>query len=185
MRKLAQHMRAAAAMPSKTPLKSWGDNEKYEYVSVCCCFRTFLMQEWCVCCLCCCFFVECRFLVTRMCADFMWCLPCWYRNPKDGLVRQAVTNSKRDDVKNLLEEGGDVDEAEPKTLCTPLMLAVRDGSKEIVQLLLDYDADVTRRDKDGKSNQIILTFSLHKHIGAWQRESPKFGRKRVFAHLLP
>jgi ankyrin repeat protein len=52
-------------------------------------------------------------------------------------------------VKNLLEEGGDVDEVEPKTLCTPLMLAVRDGSKEIVQLLLDYDADVTRRDKDG------------------------------------
>ena len=71
------------------------------------------------------------------------------RNPKDGLVRQAVSSSKRDDVKNLLEEGGDVDEAEPKTLCTPLMLAVRDGSKEIVQLLLDYDADVTRRDKDG------------------------------------
>ncbi|XP_055346257.1 ankyrin repeat and KH domain-containing protein 1-like isoform X2 [Paramacrobiotus metropolitanus] len=100
MRKLAQHMRAAAAMPSKTPLRNWGDTEK---------------------------------------------------NPKDGLVRQAVTNSKRDDVKNLLEEGGDVDEAEPKTLCTPLMLAVRDGSKEIVQLLLDYDADVTRRDKDGKT----------------------------------
>ena len=28
MRKLAQHMRAAAAMPSKTAIRSWGDNEK-------------------------------------------------------------------------------------------------------------------------------------------------------------
>ena len=78
------------------------------------------------------------------------------RNPKDGLVRQAVSSSKRDDVKNLLEEGGDVDEVEPKTLSTPLMLAVRDGSKEIVQLLLDYDADVTRRDKDGTCHAFAI-----------------------------
>ena len=78
------------------------------------------------------------------------------RNPKDGLVRQAVSNSKRDDVKVLLEEGGDVDEQDSKTLYTPLMLAVRDGSKEIVQLLLDYDADITRRDKDG----ILAVFSV-------------------------
>ncbi|OQV24756.1 Ankyrin repeat and KH domain-containing protein 1 [Hypsibius exemplaris] len=100
MRKLAHHMRAAAALPSKSSIRNWADTEK---------------------------------------------------NPKDGLVRQAVSSSKRDDVKNLLEEGGDVDEVEPKTLCTPLMLAVRDGSKEIVQILLDYDADVTRRDKDGRT----------------------------------
>lgn len=72
---------------------------------------------------------------------------------KDGLVRQQVLNRKKDEMIQLLDQGADPDDPEPKTMVTTLMLAAREGLKDYIEILVAKGADVNKRSHCGWSTR--------------------------------
>lgn len=71
-----------------------------------------------------------------------------------GQLNEAALNGDTDIVLELLEEGADVNwEAKRgfKYGWTPLMFAASEGHIDILDILLDYGADIDARDNDGYS----------------------------------
>ncbi|PKP51661.1 MAG: hypothetical protein CVT95_00390 [Bacteroidetes bacterium HGW-Bacteroidetes-12] len=67
-----------------------------------------------------------------------------------SVLTMAVMFNQPKVVKLLLEKGADVN-ATDGTLATPIMFAAQEGFLEIVELLLQYNADITKKDKTGET----------------------------------
>lgn len=70
---------------------------------------------------------------------------------------EAVVEKDAQKVNNLLQEGADVN-AKDDNNDTPLMRASYHGHKEIVELLIQYGADVKAENKEGRT---ALKFVMH------------------------
>jgi hypothetical protein len=71
---------------------------------------------------------------------------------EETLLHQACAKGKKSRVRELLDKGNEDIEALNKKGQTALCVAVSRGDKDIVQLLLDHNADPTARPPDSDSN---------------------------------
>lgn len=65
--------------------------------------------------------------------------------------RLAAHDGKIDEVRQAIESGIDVHQADPQLALTALHMAAYNGHSEIVRLLLDQDVEVDPRDHEGKT----------------------------------
>ena len=77
---------------------------------------------------------------------------------KDGDVWSASLEGDVETLKQLLEEGADLNAARPGESDLPLMLAVRGRHSEAAKWLIDNGADVNKRDMNGNTAAIAAAF---------------------------
>lgn len=70
-------------------------------------------------------------------------------------------------VKKLLDSGNDVNEGDWDRDATPLHLACAKGNLETIELLIDYGADVNRRNKYGRTPVHHLILNRYDNIAIW------------------
>ncbi|XP_004643512.1 2-5A-dependent ribonuclease [Octodon degus] len=80
---------------------------------------------------------------------------------KNDLLMKAVKKKDVSQIKQLLNEGADVNFQEEEGGWTPLHNAVQGGSKDIVELLLHHGADPHQRKKNGATPFIIAGMEGH------------------------
>lgn len=89
-------------------------------------------------------------------------------NPNDqfdtrSVLAMAAMFNQPNIVKALLEKGADVN-ADDGTLITPIMFAAQEGYMDIVKLLLQHKADLSRKDKNGETAFDKAIKNNHKKI---------------------
>jgi hypothetical protein len=86
------------------------------------------------------------------------------QTPLMVLLTEYVTDSAVDVVRFLLDEGADVNLADHEGE-TPLMVAVRDGEKELIQILLEHRADLYAVNNRGQSAlSVAEEMRGHRHL---------------------
>ena len=83
---------------------------------------------------------------------------------EETLLHQACAKGKKSRVREVLDKGNEDIEALNKNGQTALFVAVARGDKDIVQLLLDHNADPTARPPDSESNIHVAVVHDRKSI---------------------
>jgi len=88
----------------------------------------------------------------------------------DDLLRDAAWEGELDRVKELVENGADINYAEPSSVhpygATPIMLAAGAGQQEVVAYLLEQGADVTYCDLVGTRASLYAKVSGYPELAA-------------------
>ncbi len=71
-----------------------------------------------------------------------------------------MQNNRLADVKSLLKQGADPDEADDQGY-TPLIIAAREGYNSIARALIEYKADINKPDRDGNTPLIWSVTNTH------------------------
>ncbi|EJT76718.1 hypothetical protein GGTG_06634 [Gaeumannomyces tritici R3-111a-1] len=89
-----------------------------------------------------------------------------YKNAQSGKLKLAT-------LERHMAAGEDINGANPKTKYTPLMIAVLEGRKDVVKLLLSKNADTNRRGANGETALWLAT-----------SRAPSRNRKKIVSLLL-
>jgi ankyrin repeat protein len=85
----------------------------------------------------------------------MWISPEGKRGDETTLLMYAIKRRQRDCIRVLLEEGADVNKANPSGTTFPLFMACEEGLLDIVLILLDYHANLMIETSDGRTCLIV------------------------------
>lgn len=84
----------------------------------------------------------------------------------DVELLNAVKAGRSYEVKSLLKKGADVNIRDKEKSDTPLIIAALHGRVDIVQLLLEYDANVNTKQEDGMT--ALMMAAMKGHVGILQ-----------------